>query len=416
MHLISETVNYVLFFIALYAEVFFLVTFFEHKDKKEKNKSTICLLDKSVAKRPSVSIIVPVWNEETTVLKTVFSILKLDYPKDKLKILIVDDGSTDNTWRVIQRFAKNKRVRLLHKQNGGKYTALNHALQFIETDLVGCLDADSFVHPQALKRIVSKFSEPEIMAVTPSIKAFEPEGFLGLIQKAEYIFGVFLRKVFHSLDAIYIAPGPFSIFRRKVFEQIGGYKHAHNTEDMEIAMRMHKNRMKISNVHNAFVYTTIPLNFKGLYRQRLRWTYGFLRNTLDYRDMFFKPQYGNLGFMVLPVASFSVVSTVYLFGSMLFEWAKSLLIKVQEIFTVGIYFKSFNFDFFYLNTNIMAFVSLVAVMGTLVIILVSRQLAEEETKFGLDSVFFLIFYAFLAPIWLSKAFYNLIFAKTSDWR
>ena len=103
---------------------------------------------------------------------------------------------------MIQRFAKNSQIKLLQKENGGKHTALNYALEFVDSDLVGCLDADSYVHPEALKRIVAKFDDSEMMAVTPSVKIFEPKGILGLIQKAEYIFGIFLRKVFSYLNAL----------------------------------------------------------------------------------------------------------------------------------------------------------------------------------------------------------------------
>src|SRR3989344_1991255 len=210
MHLASDTITYILLFLALYVEVFFLITYFEFKAISLTKIFAGQGKKKSEDEFPSVSMIVPVWNEETTILKTIFSILKLNYPKDKLSIFIVDDGSTDNTWRVLQVFAHNKQIKLLRKENGGKYTALNYALEF---------------------------DDSEIMAVTPSIKIFEPKGILGLIQKAEYIFGIFLRKVFSNLNAVYITPGPFSIFRRSVFQKIGGYRHAHNTEDMEIGMR-----------------------------------------------------------------------------------------------------------------------------------------------------------------------------------
>jgi cellulose synthase/poly-beta-1,6-N-acetylglucosamine synthase-like glycosyltransferase len=369
-----------------------------------------------LSKFPSVSIIVPVWNEETTVLKTIFSILKLNYPKDKLSIFIVDDGSTDNTWSVLQRFSRSKQIKLLRKENGGKYTALNYALEFVDSELVGCLDADSFVHPEALKRIVAQFEDSEMMAVTPSIKIFEPKGLLGLIQKAEYMFGIFLRKVFSSLNAIYITPGPFSIFKRSVFREIGGYKHAYNTEDMEIGMRMQKNKMKIGNVHNAFVYTVAPTTLKTLYIQRLRWVYGFIKNAIDYRDMFFKPQYGNLGMVVLPAAGFSLLSTVYFFGATITSWINTLINNINQISTVGFSWPSFNFDFFYFNTDMVLFVSLIAITGTLFIIMTSRGLAEEESRFGLDSVLFLVFYAALAPLWMTRAIYNVIFSQKTKWR
>ncbi len=411
MHLVTETITYIFLFIALYIEVFFLITYFEFREKERKIE-----IVPTLNKFPSVSVIVPVWNEETTVLKTIFSILKLNYPKDKLSVIIVDDGSTDKTWNVIQRFSRNKQIKLLRKENGGKYTALNYALEFVNTELVGCLDADSFVHPEALKRIVAQFNDEEIMAVTPSIKIFEPKGLLGLIQKAEYMFGIFLRKVFCNLNAIYITPGPFSIFKRSVFEKIGGYKHAHNTEDMEIAMRMQKNNMKIGNAHNAFIYTIAPASLKALYKQRLRWVYGFIKNAIDYRDMFFKPQYGNLGMIVLPAAGFSVFSTMYFFGSTVFSWANTLVDKIREISAIGFSWQGFHFDFFYVNTNIVIFLSLIAILGTFFVIATSRKLAEEKNKFGLDSLFFLIFYAALAPLWMTKAIYNVVFSRGTKWR
>jgi cellulose synthase/poly-beta-1,6-N-acetylglucosamine synthase-like glycosyltransferase len=411
MHFVSETITYIFLFIALYLEVFFLITYFEFGEKELKISKP-----KIPEKWPSVSVIVPVWNEETTVLKTIFSLLKLNYPKEKLSIFIVDDGSTDNTWKVVQRFARNKQIKLLRKENGGKYTALNHALQFVDSELVGCLDADSFVHPEALRRIIAKFEDSEIMAVTPSIKVFEPQGLLGLIQKAEYIFGIFLRRVMHGLNSIYITPGPLSIFRKSVFEQLGGYRHAYNTEDIEIALRMQKNKMKISNVHNAFVYTIAPTNLRALFRQRLRWVYGFLRNAVDYRGMFFRPQYGNLGMIVLPAAGFSVFSTMFFFATRVWGWFGSLFNKIQEIMTVGFHAGNFNFDFFYFNTSTKIFISIVAVAGVLLIIAISRGLSEEKNKFGIDSVFYLLLYTLIAPIWMAMAVYNLVFAKATKWR
>ncbi len=408
---ISEVITNILLFVALYFEVFLLITYFEIIEKEKKSISI-----KTVSKYPSVSIIVPVWNEEKTVLKTIFSLLKLNYPKDKLSIFIVDDGSVDNTWKVVQRFSKNKQIKLLRKENGGKHTALNYALEFIDSDLVGCLDADSFVHPEALKRMVILFEDKEIMAVTPSIKLFEPKGILQMIQKAEYIFGIFLRKVFSYLNAIYITPGPFSIFRRDVFRKIGNYRHAHGTEDMEVAMRMQKNGMKIGNVHNAFIYTVGPNTLKNLYKQRLRWVYGFIKNVIDYRDMFFKPQYGHLSMAILPAASFSVLSTLYFFGASIFNFINSIIEKITQISVVGFSFGDFNFDLFYINTDMIVFVSMIAILGTFFIIVTSRGLAEEKGKFGLDSVLFLALYTTIAPLWMTKAVYNVVFAKKTKWR
>ena len=411
MHITSEIITHIFLFIALYLEVFFLITYFESRDREHK----LSIL-KMPKKWPSVSIIVPAWNEENTILKTIFSLLKINYPKDKLSIIVVDDGSTDNTWKVVQRFARNKQVKLLRKENGGKYTALNYALCSIDTELVGCLDADSYVHPEALKRIVAKFEDREMMAVTPSIKIFEPKGILGFIQKGEYIFGIFLKKVFYHLNALYITPGPFSIFRKSVFDKIGHYRHAYNTEDIEIAMRMQRNGLKIGNVHDAFVYTVAPNTIKTLFKQRLRWAYGFLQNAIDHRDMFFKLQYGHLGIIVLPAAGFSFFSTLYFFGAIIFDWLSSLVVAIKKIATIGLSFPKFNFDLFYINTNLIVFVSIIAVVGTIFMIVTARKLAEEKTKFGLDSILFILLYTLIAPFWMLKALYNVAFAKETKWR
>lgn len=412
MHFISESITNITLFVALYFEVFLLITYFEHTAQNKKAIKS----DDAPERYPSVSIIVPVWNEEKTVLKTIFSLLKLNYPQEKLFIYVVDDGSVDNTWNVVQSFAGHKQIKLLKKENGGKHTALNYALDQINTELVGCLDADSFVHPEALRRIVKNFEDAETMAVTPSVRIQNIKGILGMMQNTEYMFGIFLRKVFSHLNAIYITPGPFSIFRRRVFNEIGYYKKAHNTEDMEIAMRMQKNRMKIGNAHNAFIYTVAPTSLYKLYKQRLRWTYGFLKNAFDYRDMFFKPQYGHLSFIVLPAASFSFFSTIYFFGVSIYKFIQSVVERLVEFFTVGFSWTGFNFDFFYINTDMVTFVSIVAVTGTIFIIVTSRKLAEEKHKFGLDSIVFMMIYTLVAPLWMTRALYNAAFSKGTEWR
>ena len=181
-------------------------------------------------------------------------------------------------------------------------------------------------------------------------------------------------------------------------------------------MRMQKNRMKIGNVHNAFIYTVAPTSLYKLYKQRLRWTYGFLKNAFDYRDMFFKPQYGHLSFIVLPAASFSFFSTIYFFGVSIYKFIQSVVDRIVEFFTVGFSWSGFNFDFFYVNTDMVTFVSIVAVTGTIFIIVTSRGLAEEKHKFGLDSLVFLMIYTFIAPLWMTRALYNAAFSKGTKWR
>src|SRR3989344_5890539 len=120
---ISDIIFYILIFLSVYVQVFFLFTFLENRKKIIIRKGKI-----SLGSYPGVTIVVPSFNEENTVLKTVNSLLETNYPKDKLEIFLVDDGSTDKTWEVIQKFENYPNVKIFRKENGGKYTALNLGL------------------------------------------------------------------------------------------------------------------------------------------------------------------------------------------------------------------------------------------------------------------------------------------------
>ena len=167
---------------------------------------------------PSVTIVVPCWNEEGTVAKTVHSLLDLDYPQDKVKIFLINDGSTDDTKNVIDKFAEIPNIKVFHKENGGKFTALNLGLEKSETDFFGCLDADSFVDPEALVRIMSYFEKDSLtMAVAPAVVVHNPRSIVQFAQQTDYSMGLFFKKMLGFLGAINVTPGPFTIFRKKVF-------------------------------------------------------------------------------------------------------------------------------------------------------------------------------------------------------
>jgi cellulose synthase/poly-beta-1,6-N-acetylglucosamine synthase-like glycosyltransferase len=406
---VTNSIMYGLLFIALYFEVFILITYFETSKARKK----IWSLPK---KLPSVTIIVPVWNEEKTVVGTIESLLELDYPKELLSIYIINDGSTDSTWQTLQIYNNESRVKLFSKENGGKSSAVNFGLSMTKSDLVGCLDADSFVYPDALKKIVSRFEDKETMAVTPSIKIHQPKTVIQLIQKVEYSWAVLFRNILSHLGAMYVTPGPFSIFRREMFDKIGGYKHAYLTEDMELALRMQSNHLKIANAPDAFVMTVAPNTIKALYKQRLRWTYGFLKNALDYKHMYANPKYGNLGMFVLPMATFSIFSSLFLITHTIFGWFEQVFLKLGEVRTVGFSWNWPSLDWFYFNTNIVTFAGIIGFCGTLMLVFFSMRLAKERTKNGLEVLYFLTLFIFLAPLWVTRALFNVAFARSTSWR
>ncbi len=409
---VDNILIYIFLFISLYFEVFFLITFLEYKNRQEKK----LILPK---KLPSVTIMVPCWNEERTVAKTIKSLLALDYPKNKLQIFVIDDGSTDGTWSIIKKFEKNPQIQIFKKENGGKHTALNYGLSFINTDLVGCLDADSFVAPNALKEIVATFSQDEkIMAVTPAIVIHNPQTLMQLIQKSEYLLSVFIRKVASILDALFVTPGPFSIFRTSVIKEMKGYRHGHNTEDLELALRLQKNHYKIGNCPSAFVYTVGPRTLKALYKQRVRWTHGFLENAKDYKELFFTPSYGNLGLLMLPIALISIFSALYFTGILIFNVGKNITEKFVEINTIGISLgvsPSFVPNFFFINTDSLIFVTMAIIILTAILVLMGKKLVGEKLSISRDIVYYIFLYGFIAPLWLAKSVYNTTFSKKEGW-
>ncbi len=403
----SEIAMYIIIFLAVYVQVFFMVTFFERR------KHLNALHDEDVpvlSEFPSVAVIVPAWNESKTVHGTILSLLNLDYPKDKLEVIVVDDGSTDDTWQEMLKYKDHPQVRIFQKENGGKHTAVNFGIDSTNADFISCLDADSFVAPDALKRMINVFQrKPEVMAVAPSLIVNKPKNIIQNAQRVEYNMSTYNKRMLAYLGAIHVTPGPFSVFRKEVFQKIGKFRKAHNTEDQEIAYRMQENHMKIDHCHTAYVYTSSPDTVKKLYVQRLRWIYGFIQNTIDYRRLIFKTKYGNFSFFTLPSGIISIVAVVYLSFSLLYNLVIFIIQKSTEISIKGFNLSfSPHFDWFFINTKTIIFISAILYGMIIFSILVGTKLSKQKGGFNWHIIPYLLIYSVIAPIWLLKAVYNTI--------
>ncbi|TSC69297.1 MAG: Glycosyltransferase involved in cell wall bioproteini [Parcubacteria group bacterium Gr01-1014_56] len=404
---------YLCLFLALYFEVFLLISFLE---KKPALKTTL-----KPRRLPTVSIIVPSFNEERTIVQTLTSLLGLEYPKDKLEILVVDDGSQDGTRDIVAEYTKNHpQIKYFYKENGGKYTALNFGITYSTNELVGCLDADSFVSPDALTEVVKKFEEDaSVYAIMPAMKVSRPRSMLEHMQAVEYTFGVFYKKMFDNIGALNVLPGPFSIYRREVFDKIGLFHHAHNTEDMEIAFRMHHNGLKIVNAHNATVYTTVPRTLRALLKQRARWSQGFLENSRDYSYMYLNPKYGNFGMLVLPFGLSAFFLGLYITTYLIFTVLQTALTRALNMWATGVpvtfHFQVPHFDWFFLNTSMMTF-AIIAVMGlTITAILLGNKIVQGKLTFFSYFSYFTLF-GFIAPMWLARALWGAARSRPAPWR
>ena len=410
---IGSGITYTLLFISLYFEVFLLVSFLEGKFK-HRNVSQ-ALPGSSHSYIPSVAIVVPCFNEERTLASTLNSLLKLDYPKNILEIIVVDDGSRDATLEIAKGFAGDPRIKILKKENGGKHTAMNLALLHTNAEFIGCLDADSVVEPEALLRIIPVFEDSRIAAVTPGIHVKDARTMLQHMQKVEYRLSLFTRFILSALGSAFITPGPFSIFRTSIVRSLQGWRHGHSTEDMEMALRIQLHGYLIANVPKAVVHTATPAGLRGLFRQRVRWTYGWLRNAIDYRSMIGNSRFGNLGLIILPSALISIVTAIYFFFRIVWFFTLTLMHSYSRIEATGA-LPFLSFDPFYLNTSALWFLVWTCVALILVLISAGSSIGTNSKRLPIGTPIFVLFYCFLAPLWLSAAVLRATFRTGVRWR
>ena len=414
MDSVYTAIFYAFSFISVYVQIFFLITFLEKRRHIVHNPENL-----ELDSYPTVTIAVPCYNEEATIDKTVKSLLSLDYPKDKIKIFLIDDGSKDNTWNIIKGFEDGVNIFAFTKENGGKHTALNFALEKTTSEFFGCLDSDSLVHSQALKRILKYFErDPRTMAVAPSIIVYNPKNILQYAQNVEYDMSIYTKKMLGFMGGIHVTPGPFSIFRKRVFDELGPYHKAHNTEDQEIALRMQEHGYKIDHCPDAYVYTNTPPSIAKLYRQRLRWIYGFIKNLIDYRRLLFKKEYGTVALFTLPSGIISIFGVIFLTANIIGNVIQFVYHKIVQIQTVGwnnFFSFHYKFDWFFMNTKAALFFSIILYILVIVSVMIGRKMAENKSGFSLSIFYFVIIYSIIAPFWMLRAIYNALISKESSW-
>jgi cellulose synthase/poly-beta-1,6-N-acetylglucosamine synthase-like glycosyltransferase len=308
-------------------------TFFVLSHKKDKNVKKLLFKDDEL---PTVSVVIPAWNEERSIARTLRSVLKSDYPKELFEVIVIDDGSKDKTYQIAKKF-QSKNVRIFTKENGGKGTALNFALKKCKGEIIFSMDADTFIKPNSIKEMTRYFKNSQVMLVSPSMLIHKPKGILQRIQQAEYLFGIFIRKAFASVNAIHVTPGAFSAYRKTFFDKYGGYDEGNITEDLELALRIQYNGYKIEYSPESTAYTIAPNKFKPLMIQRRRWYTGLMKNTWKYKKIISR-KYGDLGIFIIPLAWISIFFSVFAINYM----AIKLLLDIKKEL---LFLRMANFDF-----------------------------------------------------------------------
>jgi cellulose synthase/poly-beta-1,6-N-acetylglucosamine synthase-like glycosyltransferase len=153
-----------------------------------------------------------------------------------------------------------------------------------------------------------------------------------------------------------------------------------------------------------------------LYRQRLRWIYGFLRNAMDYQELFFRKRYGTMAFFTLPSGLISVISVIFLFGMLLYNLFSFLAQKIWQIKIVGLSsIRILHFDWFFFDLKAILFISLILYTSIIISLLIGQHILEGRIRFSMNILYFMIIYSVLAPFWMLKAIFNAIISKQANW-
>ena len=269
--------------------------------------------------RPGVTVVVPAWNEAVGILRTMASVLESDYPY--IELIVVNDGSTDDSQRIVDEFIADFRtrpqpagharfVKQFYIPNGGKGRALNYGIQRARGKIVLTMDADSAVDPDAISNLVEHFRDPEVDAVVGQVRVSNLRGrIVSRIQQLEYLFGFYFKRAHCVLGAEYIYGGACAAFRKSTtFDKFGLFDEENKTEDIEMSMRTKFHGLRSVYAEDVICYTEGAASYMGLINQRLRWKKGRFDTFIAYRQIFFSWQSRHnkpMSWFILPYALFS---------------------------------------------------------------------------------------------------------------
>lgn len=270
--------------------------------------------------KPDVTAVVPAYCEEPVILRTIEALLDSDYIN--LKVIVVDDGSKDNTYKVVSnKYGKNPQIQLIRQKNQGKAQALNHGIRLADSEIIVAIDADTIILPDAISRLVQHFNNPNVGAVAGNTKVGNRVNILTRLQAVEYITSQNLdRRAFELFNAILVVPGAIGAWRKSVIEEVGGYSSETLAEDADLTVAIIRAGYRVSYEPNAIAMTEAPETFRQLLRQRLRWTLGIMQTGWKHKRAV--TQWNGIGLVAIP--------NILIFGVLL-----SLFAPVADLIFIG---------------------------------------------------------------------------------
>jgi cellulose synthase/poly-beta-1,6-N-acetylglucosamine synthase-like glycosyltransferase len=271
---------------------------------------------------PSVTVIVPVFNEEAVIVSALRSLLALRHAS--LEIIVVDDGSTDRTLeRAVSLEGRygDTTLRVVSKSNGGKASALNAGIALARHDYVLCMDGDSRLDPDTIRAAMRHFEDPRVAAVAGNVKVVNRDNVWSCLQALEYLEGLNMaRRAQGFLRVVNIIPGPIGIFRRAALQSVGGYDTDTFAEDADLTLKILTAGWHVAYEDRAIAYTEAPERFIDLVKQRYRWTRGILQSLRKRKEWLKAPRKAPLLWSALAAMLFEAVlwPVMNVLGNLLF--------------------------------------------------------------------------------------------------
>ncbi len=394
--------------VSLYLSFIFLILFFQRKKD---------LFRDPIPKKelPKISTLTAAYNEQDTIIGTIKNILSNNYPKNKLEIIVVDDGSTDKTLERVKKLKKELGIRtlkIISKKNSGKADSLNQAAKVAKGKILAVIDADSYIDKNAFQKMAPYFEDPTVAAVTASVLVKNRAKILEQLQAIEYTLIAWGRKLLQFLSSVYVTPGALSMYRKTTFLAVGGFDRNNITEDIELAWRLLRQGYKIKMCLSALSFTVVPNTFKKWWKQRIRWDIGGLQTAYKHRDLILKKIYGMMGMFVAPFFIGSLILSIL---------GLSLIVYLFSMKILSIYFLTkhsiitsnnpFNINKLYILPNSFTFFAIVFIIITIIILYNALKTMKIHTKIPVISLSFLIYlfiYVTLFPILLIHSIYKII--------
>ena len=268
--LLSSVLFGVVFSFLIFIFVIFIISRFLKRSAKEFE--------------PNVSIVIPAYNEEQNIKECIDSVYNSNYPKSKIEVIVVDDGSTDNTAKILKKY---KKVKMLSQNHLGKVEALNFGALNSSNEFIVTLDADTTLDKNCINELVKPFLDDDVGATTGNNKVKNKKSILSAFQNIEYHFSNLIRNSFSIVfrNGVWIS-GSLACYRKSSLSKISNFKKDTLAEDIDIALELKKIGYKTLIVSTAFGSTIVPSGLKALYRQRVRWWIGTLQAIVKNKELF----------------------------------------------------------------------------------------------------------------------------------